>query len=525
MTTSRTADSAESVALRLRRRLVIARDAAWEDWRVGATVAATIVALSALVAAWATPRGPLTTTEALLTLVGAFLAGGLAGFTWRSRWATLLAPMLFVAVFELARIRMTGPTVDLIHPTSTYGLIALVLGRGVHGLLALPPMALGTVYGRYAARRTDPSQQGRVPNPHRVLRVASRTAMATATLALVALAVLIARPASTPAVRDADGRVIPGSIAELASVSIGGHKQAMLIRGHSVEGPVLLYLAGGPGGTDIGAMRIFGGPLEADFVVVTWDQRGAGKSYPALDPTGTLTLQQMVDDTIEVTNYLRDRFGEEKIYLAGNSWGSTLGVLAAQARPELYHAFIGAGQMVSQAETDRLFYEDTLAYAGRTGNWDLASTLMAAGEPPYDDIWAYEHVLAHEREWNEYERVPEYEAKGEMPANLFVREYTLLEKLHALPAFLDTFALLYPQLQEIDFREDVRSLDVPVYIVAGRHEARGRAVLAEEWFDLLAAPSKEWVEFEDSGHRPHFEEPERFAEVMRDVLRDTYPGN
>src|SRR5690606_6216276 len=160
--------------------------------------------------------------------------------------------------------------------------------------------------------------------------------------------------------RDADGRVIPGSIAELASVSIGGHKQAMLIRGHSVEGPDLLYLAGGPGGTDIGAMRIFGGPLEAGFVVVTWYQRGAGTSYPALDPTGTLTLQQMVDDTIEVTNYLRDRFGEEKIYLAGNSWGSTLGVLAAQARPELYHAFIGAGQMVSQAETDRLFYEDTL---------------------------------------------------------------------------------------------------------------------------------------------------------------------
>ncbi len=143
-----------------------------------------------------------------------------------------------------------------------------------------------------------------------------------------------------------DGQTLPGSVAELTAVPIGDHDQAMLIRGRSARNPVLLYLAGGPGGTDLGAMRA-DVSLEQDFVVVTWDQRGTGKSYAALDPAGTFTVDQMVADTIEVTNYLRARFGQDRIYLVGNSWGTILGVLAVQQHPELYHAYVGTGQMVS----------------------------------------------------------------------------------------------------------------------------------------------------------------------------------
>jgi pimeloyl-ACP methyl ester carboxylesterase len=259
--------------------------------------------------------------------------------------------------------------------------------------------------------------------------------------------------------------------------------------------------------------------LEQDFVIVTWEQRGAGKSYAALDPTETMTLEQVVADTVEVTNYLRDRFDEDKIYLVGQSWGSTLGVLAAQQHPELYHGFVGVGQMVSQRETDIMFWEDTLAWAEQTGNEGLVEALRRVGRPPYDDIRLYEHAVSHEHDWNHY---PGLDLSNEMPAILFVPEYNWMDRINGFRGFLDTFSVLYPQLQGIDFRQDVPRLEVPVYLVIGEHEARGRAVLAQEWFEMLSAPHKEMIVFEHSGHRSLFDEPAVFAEVMRRVSGATY---
>ena len=180
---------------------------------------------------------------------------------------------------------------------------------------------------------------------------------------LIVFVALLARPASTDPIVDADGDEIPGSIAELTTVDVNGHDLHLMIRGHSVDNPVLLFLAGGPGGTELGAMRRHLPELEEHVTVVTWDQRGAGKSYDELDPTDTLTLDGAVDDTIVVTNYLRDRFGQDQIYLAGQSWGTTLGVLAVQEQPELYTAYIGTGQMVSQLATDTIYYNDAIAWA------------------------------------------------------------------------------------------------------------------------------------------------------------------
>jgi pimeloyl-ACP methyl ester carboxylesterase len=286
---------------------------------------------------------------------------------------------------------------------------------------------------------------------------------------------------------------------------------------------VLLYVAGGPGGTDIGAMRLFGADLEEDFVVATWDQRGAGKSYTALAPTSTLTLEQTVRDTIEVTDYLRHRFDEQKIYLVGNSWGTIPGVLAVQQRPELFHAYVGTGQMVDIKATDQMFYADTVAYARQTGDTALAEQLAKIGPPPYANVLDYvPAVFAGESKWNNY---PGHSTATEMPSNLFVREYSLVDQVHSLGAFFDTFAVLYPQLQNIDFRVDVPSLSVPVYLVQGRYEARGRSVLADEWFSGLQAPTKQFILFDNSDHRALFAEPAHFSAVMSGtVLAQTYPG-
>lgn len=477
--------------------------ALWSDWRFRLAIAAGVAAVAALLSAWLTPRGPVTTAQALISMAAALLIGTIGGLVMRSRWSILLVPAVYLAVFELARLGAAGPTVDGIHLGSTYGVIAFVVGRGVHGLLVLLPMAVGASYGIWLAGR---------------LRLAAAPAIGPigwtltglATLALVGVAFAIARPATTAPIVGADGEQLPNSIAELRTIQIGGHEQVLMLRGRSRDNPVLLYLAGGPGGTDLGALRSDVG-LEQYFIVAAWEQRGAGKSYPAIEPLETLTVEQMVADTIAVSNYLREQFDEEKIYLVGNSWGSTLGVLAVQQRPELFHAYIGVGQMASQRETDRMFYEDTLAWAERTGNHELAATLRRNGPPPYENLLNYESSNMYEHEWNAY---PELDLSNEMPAILFVPEYNWVERFNAFRGFLDSAFALYPQLQGIDFRSNVPRLEVPVYVVLGEHEARGRAALAKEWFASLEAPAKELIILEGAGHRALFDQPAAFTTLM-----------
>lgn len=454
--------------------------------------------------------------------MGLGLAVGLgAGAALRSRWAIILAPVVFVGVFELVRLDVTGATVDRITLTSQYGVLAFVVGRLFHGVLALWPMMVGAALGRRWAISGVPA-----PPPtiiQRIARAFSTRVFAVSVACLLVLAVALLRPASTAPILGENGKPLADSVSEFATVDIAGDDQTMLIRGHDTDDPVILFLAGGPGGSELGSMSRYAHPLEENFVVVTWDQLGTGRSTGQFDPSSKLSFDRSVTDTIEVSEYLRQRFSKDRIYLVGNSWGTFLGVRAAQQRPDLYAAYVGTGQMVDAVDTDRMFYEDALDYADTTGNTAMAATLRGNGPPPYDDLLDMAPLVASEHQWNDYSGIDGFPGLREPTGNLFVSEYSLMDQVRSMANLLDTFVTLYPELYDIDLRDATR-LDVPVYLVQGAHEARGRAVLAQEWFDRLDAPDKKLFTFEHSGHRPWVQEPEHFAEVMTDtVLARTAP--
>ncbi|MDQ1483853.1 MAG: proline iminopeptidase, partial [Actinomycetota bacterium] len=264
-------------------------------------LAATVMVTAgwAVLAGWWTPRGPITTLQSLVAIGTSLAVGAACGWWLHSRWAMLLTPVIFAAVFEATRSSTAGPLVDSIRLDGggTFGILALFLGRGLHAVLALLPMMLGVALGAGLARRHNKSRQP-AHGWARAGLVARRVTTTFVAVALLALTAGISRPASTDAILTNTGTPMAGSVAELIRVPVGGHDQAMMIRGNSTKNPVLLFLAGGPGGTELGAMRRHGQGLEKDFVVVTWDQRGTGKSYDNLDPTSALTLQQAVSDTI-----------------------------------------------------------------------------------------------------------------------------------------------------------------------------------------------------------------------------------
>lgn len=480
------------------------------DRRLGVLLAVSLATAWGLAAGWWMPRGPLTSSTAIWSIAISLAVGVAAGLAMRSRWAIVVAPVAFAATFELARLRVDGPMVDGIH-ASFYGAIALITGRGFHALLTLLPMAIGAAVGAGVARSRAGEGGAASARPARVLR---RTGTVIAAVALVALTAALARPATTAAITNADGQPVPGSVAELTTVDVDGHELGLMIRGASTDNPVILFLAGGPGGSELGAMRRHLPELEEHFTVATWDQRGAGTSYDELDPTDTVTLDGYVSDTIALTNYLRDRFDTKDIYLLGQSWGTTLGVLAVQEAPQLYRAFIGTGQMVSQNATDQIFYEDTLAWAARTGNKGLAGQLKASGPPPYAAMFPYETALSHEGDVYPYDHSGNSEGAGQMSENLLVEEYSLIDQVHVLGSFMDTFAALYPQLQHIDFRTSATDFEIPMYFVQGAHEARGRAQLFEQWYPMVTAPTKDVAVLETSGHRPLWEQPDEFVDYL-----------
>lgn len=506
------------------RRLPFAQRLLGKRWiRLALSIAAP--ALAGMLVAVMMPRGPATSAQALAVMALGLAVGVASGFLMRSRWALLLAPATHVVVIELARLPLVGPTVDAIRLDTAFGVLALLLGRGFHGLVGLLPMLLGGSLGAALVQRR--AGQAHVD---RHLSARLRRGMAALTaLSLVALAVLIALPARTPPILGPDGQPLPGSIAELATVRLGDKEQAILIRAASPDKPVLLYLSGGPGQSDLGWSRVYFDELTQDFVVVGWDQRGAGKSYAALDPTDTWTLEQAVSDTVELTNYLRERFDEQKIYLLGESWGTVLGVLAVQRHPELYHAWIGSGQMVSPHETDRRLYQDLLAYAGRTGDSALTAQMHAYGEPPYADFYAYGVVMGYyDALYRPYTPPQAYlergAASGMGPLRNMASEYTLVEKVNVVRGLLDMSSVLYPQLNEVDFRRDVPRLAVPVYVLDGEAELAARRDLMLAWYEQLEAPIKRRYSFPNAAHAVAFEQFEALRPLLTEVvLPETYP--
>ncbi|MDI6706042.1 MAG: alpha/beta hydrolase [Bacillota bacterium] len=175
-------------------------------------------------------------------------------------------------------------------------------------------------------------------------------------------------PGSTPAIKDEQGNVPADSIASLDKVDIGGMDQWILVRGKDVSNPVLLWLHGGPGAAQMPIARHFNGALEEHFIVVHWDQRGAGKSNPFGFEEQTMTFEQFVDDAHQMTQYLKKRFNKDKIYLVGHSWGSQMGIMLAHLYPDDYYAYVAVSQVVDDNAGAEIAYKWLMEEIKKKGN-------------------------------------------------------------------------------------------------------------------------------------------------------------
>ena len=348
------------------------------------------------------------------------------------------------------------------------------------------------------------------------------TVMAVLLISLLVLVgvLLFMSPGTPKPFLDDIGKPLAGSISEKIKVNINGVEQGMFIKGKNTRNPVLLYLHGGM--PDYFLTEHYPTGLDEYFTVVWWEQRGSGLSYSADIPPESVNPRQLVSDAVEVTNYLRKRFGQEKIYLMGHSGGTFIGIQAAALAPELYHAYLGVAQMSNQLESERLAYGYMLQRFRDDGNTKMVRRLEKArvGDaiPLPDSYLKVRDVAMHGLGVGTTHDM-KLIVTGLLLRSLLNREYTLGEKIGMWRGKIFSSSLLWNTQLSTDLTKKVTRLAVPVYFFHGVYDYTVSYPLARSYYERLDAPVKGFYTFRQSAHSPLFEEPEKMREIVRvDVL-------
>lgn len=324
----------------------------------------------------------------------------------------------------------------------------------------------------------------------------------------------------TQKIKESSGKIKPNSIASLEEITIGGIKQVILIRGHDINNPILLFLHGGPGSTEMQFGHKFERELEKHYIFVHWDQRGAGKSFSKNIPEESMNIEQFISDAHELINYLRERFNNKKILIVGHSWGSILGLKLAHRFPELFYAYVGMGQVVQLVENEKISYQFVVNKA--TENRDEKSLRKLAKIDGY--CQTYKDLSIQRRILAKYGGVFHKMSYFKMAKiGMASPEYTFGDFIRFLRGLLRSSKLMWSEMLDVNFFEEVPEVKIPVYFFTGRYDYNVPFELVEKYCKLLIAPKKEIIWFEESAHSPNFEEPKKFTEVLISrVLKENY---
>ncbi|OCA88324.1 alpha/beta hydrolase [Bacillus sp. FJAT-27225] len=291
-------------------------------------------------------------------------------------------------------------------------------------------------------------------------------------------------------------------IDSVEEVMLGGVTQSILIQAENPDNPVLLFLHGGPS-TPIPGIACRGKDytiatntkeLVKHFVLVFWDQRGTGKSYNPKLSEDSFTIRQFVSDANELTDLLRNRFNKEKIFLAGHSWGSVIGLHLASEQPEKFHSYVGVSQIISWTETDRFALQWAKEQARKRGNKKALKELESVGEPPFLDSYEQWGVL---RKWLvRFNSMIYSDDQIKHPGMLKSTKELFQSKDYTLKDVYNTFVkgfqlvynkkmVLVRDLSTFNFKESIKKLNLPVTFLHGDKDVHVSKLIVLDFYEKV----------------------------------------
>lgn len=387
------------------------------------------------------------------------------------------------------------------------------------GILLTTACSLRTVDATHAAASGTPASIWipaiNVPAATKPLWTATVTATATPSRT--------STPAPTPS-------TLP--VAWARTLTINGAAIAVSVRGKSASLPMLLVIHGGPGYAMSGLLHTRIPELENDFLVVDYDQRGAGLSYRSdIDPA-TMTLAQFVEDADAVRRQVMEHFdipAATKVYVMGHSMGTMIGLDLVAKHPTNYAAYIGVGQVVQVAENEQQSYDFALREARRTGNAAAIAALECVGRP--SDDWQFDAPSGDaecDSSADGFEVTNEW--MGFFGGDIYGQHGSdsVENAIFAIPAYqsaltqwnegIDFSQTLFsdPKIPAWDARTTHRSAATPLYFFMGRHDYDTPAPLVAA-YDGMITSTHQLIWFENSAHFPFFEEPNLFRAKLLEV--------
>jgi pimeloyl-ACP methyl ester carboxylesterase len=307
------------------------------------------------------------------------------------------------------------------------------------------------------------------------------------------------------------------SIYSLEKVNLGGVHQTILITGEDSSKPLLLFIHGGPGFTEIALVRKYNRELDKYFIVVNWDQRGTNLSYDPAIPKSTMTMDQIVSDAHELVSLLKKRFERKKIFLVGHSWGSAVGLILASKYPQDFYAYIGIGQVANMQDNERLSTQFAIQNAKKEHNKKAIEELSSI--LPYPSTGSTLNQLYISRKWMTYYggEVYQHHNAQSIFAGIANGENSLYDTTKTDEGTKFSMATLWSPFLKTDFPTTVPELKIPVYFLLGKHDFNVPYTLAENYLRMLKAPSKTLILFKNSAHLLPFEEPEKFNRILKEI--------